>query len=167
MNGCFKSRAIRRRENPYGAFESPYVAHRPVSIWDQIGNPHVPVWLSTSLLWSQHRRKPVSESCTSSTFSYGLYGAHTGLKFSKIQLAHMACCGITHRCYPYGARKLLGKIGKIHYDFIYINWTGGCRQKISDISASVLWSIYQWSKFTQSVVKRKLINRFKANLTKL
>ena len=49
-------------------------------VWDPIGNPHDPVQLSTSPLWSQNRKMPVSESCARSTFSYELYDAHTGLK---------------------------------------------------------------------------------------
>ena len=32
-------------------------------VWDPVGNAHGPVRLSTSLLWSQKRRNPVSESC--------------------------------------------------------------------------------------------------------
>ena len=85
MNGCFKSRAVRCRENPYGPLRA--------RTW-LIGL--CPVRLSTSLLWSKNRRKPVSERRASSTFSCGLYGAHTGLKLFEKMRARMACRGISH-----------------------------------------------------------------------
>ena len=107
-NGCFKSRALRCRENHMGPLRARTWLIGLCSVWDPIGNPHDPVRLSTSLLWSQNRRKPVSESCT----SYRLYVAHTGLKiFDK-------SCGLARHVvglptgslvfYPYGARELLG-----------------------------------------------------------
>ena len=75
------------RAEPYGAVKThtrPLRVHTWLiglcPVWNPIGNLHGPVWLSTSLPWSQNRRKHMSESCASSTFSYGLYGAHTGLK---------------------------------------------------------------------------------------
>ena len=65
-------------------------------VWDPIGNLHDPLRLSTSLVWSQNRRKPVSEICASSTFSYSLYDAHSGLNIFE-KSCRYACRGITHR----------------------------------------------------------------------
>ena len=67
--------------------------------------------LWASCLWSENRRKPVSESCASSAFSYGHYGAHMGLNiFDK-------ACGLARHVVglptgylvfdQYGARELL------------------------------------------------------------
>ena len=100
-------RAVRTYTGPLRARTS-LIGLYPV--WDPIGNPHDPVRLSTSLLWYQNRRKSVSESCASSTFSDRLYGAFTG---RKILWARTACRWIIHRSdslvlNPHGARKLLG-----------------------------------------------------------
>ena len=76
-------------------------------VWNPIGNPQEPVRLSKSLLWSQNSTKPVSESCASSTFRYGYYGAHTGLTIFE------NACGLARHVVelssfdPYGARELL------------------------------------------------------------
>ena len=92
-----KSHTVVLKAEPYGAARTESLRARTwfidlCPVWDPIGNPHDPVRLSTSLLWSRNRRKPVSESFASSTFSYVLYGAHMGLK----------SCGLLHVTKAFG-----------------------------------------------------------------
>ena len=96
--------ALRACVGPIRIFESPYVAHRPMSRM-RPNRPRTTVYEPSV---SQNHRKPVSGSCASSTFSYTLCGTHTGLKvFQKPCEPARQVVGLSigvQFFYPYGAR---------------------------------------------------------------
>ena len=83
-------------------FESPYMAHKPVS---RMGADREPAWPHTIV----YKPSMVQKSKEARKVVQAQYGAHTGLKILR---ARMAYHSINHRFssafYPYGACDLLG-----------------------------------------------------------
>ena len=94
MNCCFRSRAIRCRENPCGPLTARTWLIGLCPVWDPIKIPHDPVRLSTSLLWSQNI---VRSPCR------------------KVVQAQLSATGSTAIWHPYGSKNLRKNYGLAWY----------------------------------------------------
>ena len=104
-NGCFESRALRCHENPYGAFENPYVAHRSVF---RMGPDPAHPRMTYDCLRAFYGPKIVGSPCWKVVQATG----------SMLPIRVEKSCGLARHVmglptgslvfYPYGARELFG-----------------------------------------------------------
>ena len=94
-SGCFISRAIPCSKNPYGAFESLYIVHRPVS---RLGTCTTPYECLRAFYGPTIVGSPVRKLCKLNFQLRTLWRPYR----SKMLRARMTCCGITHRFSVWG-----------------------------------------------------------------
>ena len=114
MNGCFKSRAIRCRENLYGAFECTYVAHRFLSrLWPYRESARHRTTVYEPSLVPQSSEARVGKLNKLNSQLQALWRPNGSKHLQNILWARMAYCRITHRFFsiftcmgPVNAREL-------------------------------------------------------------